>query len=480
LDGRENMTIAKDLGSLTNMSKHEIASRAAEYVVAVTLLCLPAIWNGFPIMFDDVGGYLERWPTASLGFGRSSVYGLLLWVTRSAFFFPAILLQAFAAAFVIDCAIRNFVPARPRWLLVSTIAVLSATSGVALFVSKAMPDVWAALGVLALHLLAWHAERLSKVERVALLLIVAFAGASHMATLGVLTGLSLVYGLAWLARRKLGLAPNGFGLSLVAAWSGLLLLLTLNLIVAGRFALTPGGQVFLFGRLVADGMAGRALGEECPRPDWQLCSYRDELPNSAEAFIFNGDGPLQKIGGWQDPRALHEMTSIIERSFARHPLEHAVRAITLTAQQFIDVGIAEAMAPLTAAHARWTLTLYAPSVIPRFDMALQQSVSIDLGTWSNIIVAPVSLAASLMLPIVAAILWRRNRRGESVLPFALFLALLGNAAICGIVSHPNERYQSRLAWLAVLAIGLAGHALVQRGGSGASSSAVSSGFRWVS
>jgi hypothetical protein len=343
-----------------------------------------------------------------------------------------------------------------------------------------MPDAWAAPGVLAMHLLAWNADRLSKFERIALSMIVAFAGASHMATLGVLAGLSMVYAMAWLLRRRLVLAPSGLGLSLLAVWSGLFLLLAVNFIVGGRLALTPGGEVFLFGRLVADGMAGEILTEECPRSDWQLCAYRHELPNSAEAFIFDGDGPLQKIGGWQDPRALKEIASIIERSISRHPLEHAVRALSLTAQQFVDVGIGQAMAPLTAAHARWTLTLYAPSIIPRFDAARQQSASIDLSIWSNIIVAPVSLAASFMLPILAALLWRRHRRGEAVLPCIVFLALLGNAAICGVASHPADRYQARLAWLAVLAIGLAGQALVQPDGSGDASSALSSGFRWVS
>src|SRR5205823_12459058 len=51
---------------------------AAACIAAVALLCLPAIWNGFLLVFDDVGGYLERWPTRSLGLGRSAVYGLLL------------------------------------------------------------------------------------------------------------------------------------------------------------------------------------------------------------------------------------------------------------------------------------------------------------------------------------------------------------------------------------------------------------------
>jgi hypothetical protein len=40
------------------------------------------------------------------------------------------------------------------------------------------------------------------------------------------------------------------------------------------------------------------------------------------------------------------------------------------------------------------------------------------------------------------------------LPGVLFVALLGNAAICSILVGSNDRYQARLVWLAPLAVGL--------------------------
>jgi hypothetical protein len=66
-------------------------------------------------MYDDVGGYLERWPTRGLGLGRSTVYGLLLRLTRSAAFVPAIVLQALVTVFVVDDAdIKSFAASRIR------------------------------------------------------------------------------------------------------------------------------------------------------------------------------------------------------------------------------------------------------------------------------------------------------------------------------------------------------------------------------
>ena len=111
------------------------------YVLAVALLCLPALWNSFPLMFDDVGGYLERWPTGTLGFGRSTVYGLLLWTTRRASFLPVVLLQALVTTFVVDCALRAFGAGRSPWTLPGTMAAIAMTSGAAFFASKLLPQI---------------------------------------------------------------------------------------------------------------------------------------------------------------------------------------------------------------------------------------------------------------------------------------------------------------------------------------------------
>src|SRR5215470_7684399 len=189
------------------MSPPAPVRHAATYGIAIAL-CLPAVWNGFPLMFDDVGGYLERWPTNSLGLGRSTVYGLLLWATRSTAFIPVIMLQALVTIFVVDRAIAAFLPACPRWVLPVAVAAIAATSGMALFVCKPIADAWAAPAVLALYLVAWHGSSFAQWERAALAAIVVFAGAAHMATFGVLAGLSVVCALAWLARRRIGFAPR--------------------------------------------------------------------------------------------------------------------------------------------------------------------------------------------------------------------------------------------------------------------------------
>jgi hypothetical protein len=67
----------------------------------------------------------------------------------------------------------------------------------------------------------------------------------------------------------------------------------------------------------------------------------------------------------------------------------------------------------------------------------------------NMIHVPVALASAMLLPVFSVQLRRRNSQ-LAVLAGTVFLALLANAAICGIFSNPNARYQSRIAPLALL------------------------------
>jgi hypothetical protein len=50
---------------------------------------------------------------------------------------------------------------------------------------------------------------------------------------------------------------------------------------------------------------------------------------------------------------------------------------------------------------------------------------------------------------------RSGRHDLAAAALFVFIALLGNAFICGALSNPHDRYQGRLAWLAPLVVGMA-------------------------
>ena len=60
--------------------------------------------------------------------------------------------------------------------------------------------------------------------------------------------------------------------------------------------------------------------------------------------------------------------------------------------------------------------------------------------------------------------WRLTRHEGDLAGLTAFIliALVGNAFICGAMSNPHERYQSRVVWLAVLCVILAGQRILLR------------------
>jgi uncharacterized membrane protein len=65
---------------------------------------------------------------------------------------------------------------------------------------------------------------------------------------------------------------------------------------------------------------------------------------------------------------------------------------------------------------------------------------------------PVALLATLALALIAIAGLRARRSAEGLLALFVLAALLGNSFICGALSNPHDRYQSRLVWIAVLVV----------------------------
>src|ERR1041385_5061534 len=169
-----------------------LAVRTAAGLAATLTLLAPAIWNGFPLLQYDTGGYLARWFEGYLVPSRSVVYGLFVAAGWPLDFWPVVALQAAATVWVLALVLRSYgFGARP-WTLFAIVVGLSVTTTLPWIAGILLTDIFAGLAVLALHLVVMRPETLSRNERLALVLFVAFAGATHSATFLVLVGLAVV------------------------------------------------------------------------------------------------------------------------------------------------------------------------------------------------------------------------------------------------------------------------------------------------
>ena len=414
----------------------------------VLALMAPALWNGFPLIFPDTGGYLSRPIEGTLGMGRSALYGLFLYTGVPFAFWSNALAQAALTAWLIVLTLRAHRLGGRPWLALGIVTMLTLGTSLPWFAGQLMPDILFPAAVLALYLLSFHAGQLAIGERVGLVAVIMFAIPSHMAAAGMCVALIVALGL--LARVTLLALPKPrLLLAAGAVAAGVALCPISNWAITGTFGFTPGGESFLFGRLIEDGIVARYLNERCPDPSLRLCAYKAELPDDADGWLW-GDTPFYKLGG--STGYAGEERAIIRATLERYPFMHAGTAIAATFKQFFEfqteISVQDNEPTIV------TLADRTPQLFAQFMNARQQAEHFDVGPLNYL---HVPFAALAIAGLVGCLIWRRRLDVApefAALCLTILLALAANAAVCGIFAHPVDRYQGRLVPLAPLAMAL--------------------------
>jgi hypothetical protein len=415
--------------------------------VAVPLMLIaPALWNGYPLLQYDTGGYLARWYEGYLVPSRSTVFGLYLHFGENSHFWINLGVQALATLWILQLTLRVFGMARPlRLIAVSVVLIL--TTALPWLASMLLTDIFAGLSVLSLFILVLQGDKTSTVEKCLLFAFTVFAAATHSATLAVLLGLCCA---GWIARPLLGdrIAVSGLVQGTLTTAASAAMLLSANFALSGQFAWTPGGYGVAFGRMMQDGIVARYLKDHCPEQRLKLCPYRNELPATADDFLWGHSmfDTLGRFRGLDD-----EMSFIVRRSLVEHPLWQAEAALVATAQQLADVATGEGTNGWIP-HTYGIIERYLPAQVAPMRAAHQQHWDINFAV-INWIHVPVALVSMLLVVAIFATAIRRRRFDDlALLAATVALALLGNAFVCGVISGPHDRYGARMVWIATFVV----------------------------
>jgi hypothetical protein len=410
------------------------------------LLQAPALWNGFPLLQYDTGGYLARWYEGTLVPSRAVVYGLLLNAGAPAAFWPVVALQAALTVWIIALVLRAHGFGGRPWLLLIVVVTLTVLSSLPWLTSILLTDIFAGLGVLALYLLLLRPRLLGRGERIALIVLIAVSAATHSATIAVLSALVIGAILLWLVKPdRMPLARIGNGV--IALALGVVLVLAADFVVAKRLAWTPGGFALSFGRMLQDGIVKKYLDDHCPDPKLRLCAYKDRLPGDADVWfwgspLFDGLGRFDGLGA--------EMQSIALGSMVEYPGLQIETAGIATVRQLIAVHTGEGVVDRIW-HTYRIIEQYTPKLAYFMYVARQQNGEMSFAA-INRLQYPVALIAMALLPVLVLFGSRRKIPDVSELAAACGVALVANAFICGVLSNPHDRYGARLVWIAVLAV----------------------------
>jgi len=228
------------------------------------------------------------------------------------------------------------------------------------------------------------------------------------------------------------------------------MLLSINFALSGNFAWTPGGYGLVFARMLQDGIVTRYFDTHCAEQKLKLCPYRHELPRDADDFLWSG-GVFDRLGRFSGLG--DEMRDVVLGSLVEYPAQQIEAALADTAEQLVMVASGEGV--ITSIwHTYGIIDRYLPSIGPVMRAARQQHGELSFDTL-NALHVPVALMSMLALPWM---IWfgRRNDFSDLAgLATTVAIALLANAAVCGALSGPHDRYGARIVWIATFALALA-------------------------
>ncbi|MCB0794086.1 MAG: hypothetical protein KDB88_05065 [Flavobacteriales bacterium] len=426
--------------------KRPIVRFVRPFLAMTTVLCLPAVFNQWPLVYSDTGTYLSSGADWGTPPDRPITYGLFLRATALAAGTPwmAVLVQAaLCAAVIIRCFQCLAGDAGDRHVL-TVVTILSMGSGLGWSASMLLPDVFTGTGIVIVLLLMLAGD--GRVWDLFLFLALVFITTVHLSHPMILlavwmAGLLLIRPIL---RWRSWLPP-------LAIITGMALLASVNLRLTGRFELSSGSDLFLLGRTLEIGLLQEELPGLCATSSNFLCGDLQKLPSDHRMLLWDPEGPVQQAGGWHAVRS--DAAMIVDQ----------VLFSPVGIWAFLKAGLRDGLEQLTMLGSSAALTdpwYRVPESSPARSVHLYLSGSYPgyLGSRQNTDRLHPTFFDDLQIAVLAcsliAGLWlyRRWPVSRRLLAWSLVSAMLA-AVLCAMLSTPDQRFLSRVSWVPCLVVG---------------------------
>jgi len=443
----------------------------------------PVLWNRAPLLYFDTAGYVGSMAramdlifpksllpdvttagglpsTAGQAFsqdnqdnnvysGRSIYYGALAWLGAATSIWLTVAVQAIALAWLVTLAIRQLVGTiRPAATLI-VVTLLATTTSAGFFVGLIMPDIWAALAVLALALL-WTPSivPLSWAEKVLLYAVLAFSALSHSSHLALIATLLLLGLLARPLRRAAG--HGAVAIPALAIATGLAGILAFSLVIRTVYGMPPMSRPFITAHLVDLGPTTDLIQETCPESRYALCDYADRLPMAWTSFLFGrGEEGVFHSAPVDIKRALvDEQVPLFLHTLRVYPVEVVTGLLADGVRQLWTLSIDSV--PRQPPRTAMTDLGFSPEMIRMTEISWLYAKP----RWVHAITLLIEMvtALSALLLLGWGMLRIAGRAGPTVAGLGPFMAVclvgvMSNAFICGILASPYGRFQARVVWI---------------------------------
>ena len=426
-------------------------------IAAGAALSWPAVWNGFPLIYDgDSIDYLYQGGPVlralvlgdfSKHYGsRSLLYGLGIfpfhWRTNA---WPVVGLHAALTAYVLFLVTRSVLSGRSHRAFLMALGPLCLLSSASWYVSFVMPDILGPVLFLSFYLLAYCWSDLSRTERYALVLISLWAATSHGSHFLVGAALSVFMLLVLLAQRQpIGDAARASGRLATIIVAAAIVQLAFYSYLFGKPSLFGPQYPFLMVRIVTDPPGKLYLKHRCATPDLAICRYVDELPDEPLEFFWADGGVWHRSTPAVREQLRREGKSIVLGTIRKYPVEQLRVSLRHFRDQLVTFGLDHFAR--TSRYLKEQIGRVLNGERREYLQSRQVRGNLREDLFSRI--HRYLVVASVIVLIVFLLFLRRRLTSRLTgLTAVVLFVLTANAAVTGIVSTVAPRLQDRVIWL---------------------------------
>ena len=401
---------------------------------------------------------------------RSPFYGFVLFMLSGlGGMLPVALVQSACAAWILWVATRLVIPGSRTTSFFALVAVLSVGSSLPFFAGFAMPDVFCGLALLAVVLILIGHDRLRRGEQVGLWAVLTLSMLFHRSNAVLTCGmvLSAIISVSWAGHWRKVAARSGVVACALVTTVGVTHLVQESYRRTTGFS--QGSLPFLISRMLVDGPGKSYLTAHCPGgASPTLCAFKDQRADSVGDVLFRVETGIFGSADYNTRLQLQRDELAFAASvLAFDPVGSAKAALANWWEQLGTYMTAEPLVdPARAKGNRFfdgpALDRLEPGLTPCMEMDGCERIPFSrLGT-SVFDVHRLVILASLAVLLLCVYLLRRSilegssaeRAYAGASLRAGYLILVGvvlNAAVCGIISGPEPRFQARVIWLIPMA-----------------------------
>jgi hypothetical protein len=431
------------------------------YFIFSAFVCIiPALYNRYPLFYSDSALYIDTsmlfgklQPGENIqclsGIGYAFFIRAVTWKTT---LWLVVYAQALILNILIYLTIKVLLPDRNALKYhFPLIFVLSICSSMGWTVSQLMPDIFTPYLVLSLFLF-YTTEGRKWIAYISLSILILISLISHMSNVSIVFLFIIVLAMLFIFHKKYRSTRKPFLIKTVyilgLVFISFFILKGLNKKYYNEYVLSPKGHIWFFARLIDTGFMQEYLNEKCDQESYEICKYKDSLPDNSQTFLWDEGSVYYKTGGWAQNHDEYKKIIGDVMVSPKYLNLFLYSGFTNFLKQMVTFKIGDGLSDqFNRGSPQYQLTIknYDRN---EFKNDFQQSEQIQGSLKFDTInlINCILIFFSLLL-IVYIFYTKKLERNLHLFSYIIFCGVIFNAIVISNLSAVQNRYQSRIVWL---------------------------------